>query len=350
MVGTFGSPRAGLIDAHSRAPFGWAPLVVLFIVGLVDRIEHNLLSGVLPLIQREWGFSDTAASSIPTAAALAAAVVSLPMRLSGRPVQPYAHHRDRRLLLGDRHARLGPGHRIRPVLPDAGVPGGGREHRQSGRGQSAGRLLPARQPGQGVRADPRHHLPGRRRHPARRRAGRELRLAYRVPHHGRARRAHGGARLVPARAAPRRARPAGGRGRVTAEGLPGGRGGGQAAVPGPAPPGGGDPDADLRLRRAGPAQPGPGLRLLLAAHAHGADLRRRRGHGRLAQRPHHRRGNPHRHPGRLVAGPEMARHPPGRLYCSPVAAASRRAPWSSPSRCPWTRSPRSRCWFCSPAR
>ncbi|MEU8362242.1 MFS transporter [Nonomuraea sp. NPDC048882] len=78
MVGTFGSPRAGLIDARSRAPFGWAPLVVLFIVGLVDRIEHNLLSGVLPLIQREWGFSDTAAGSIPTAAALAAAVVALP--------------------------------------------------------------------------------------------------------------------------------------------------------------------------------------------------------------------------------------------------------------------------------
>ncbi|WP_043640281.1 MFS transporter [Nonomuraea candida] len=78
MVGTFGSPRTGTIDAQSRAPFGWAPLVVLFIVGLVDRIEHNLLSGVLPLIQKEWGFSDTAAGSIPTAAALAAAVVSLP--------------------------------------------------------------------------------------------------------------------------------------------------------------------------------------------------------------------------------------------------------------------------------
>ncbi|MCF6471318.1 MFS transporter [Nonomuraea sp. MG754425] len=78
MVGTLGSPRTGTIDAQSRAPFGWAPLVVLFIVGLVDRIEHNLLSGVLPLIQAEWGFSDTAAGSIPTAAALAAAVVSLP--------------------------------------------------------------------------------------------------------------------------------------------------------------------------------------------------------------------------------------------------------------------------------
>jgi MFS family permease len=78
MVGTSGSPRAGAIEAGSRAPFGWAPLVVLFIVGFVDRIEHNLLSGVLPAVQGEWGFSDTAAGSIPTAAALAAAVVALP--------------------------------------------------------------------------------------------------------------------------------------------------------------------------------------------------------------------------------------------------------------------------------
>ena len=78
MVGTLGSPRTGAIDAQARAPFGWAPLVVLFIVGLVDRIEFNLLSGVLPDVQKEWGFSDTAAGSIPTAAALAAAVVALP--------------------------------------------------------------------------------------------------------------------------------------------------------------------------------------------------------------------------------------------------------------------------------
>ncbi|MEV0593851.1 MFS transporter [Nonomuraea cavernae] len=78
MVGTFGSHRTGEIDADKPAPFGWAPLVVLFIVGLVDRIEYNLLSGVLPLVQKEWGFSDTAAGSIPTAAALAGALVALP--------------------------------------------------------------------------------------------------------------------------------------------------------------------------------------------------------------------------------------------------------------------------------
>ncbi|WP_049568793.1 MFS transporter [Nonomuraea sp. SBT364] len=78
MVGTLGSPRTGRIDAAARAPFGWAPLVVLFIVGLVDRMEANLLSGVLPLVQHEWGFSDTAAGSIPTAAALAGAIVAIP--------------------------------------------------------------------------------------------------------------------------------------------------------------------------------------------------------------------------------------------------------------------------------
>lgn len=78
MLGTLGSPRAGRIDASSPAPFGWAPLVVLFIVGLVDRIEANLLSGVLPHIISEWGISDVAAGAIPTAAAIAGAVVAIP--------------------------------------------------------------------------------------------------------------------------------------------------------------------------------------------------------------------------------------------------------------------------------
>ncbi|UBU10254.1 MFS transporter [Nonomuraea gerenzanensis] len=73
-----GSPPRGGITATDPNPFGWGPFVVLFIVGMVDRIEANLMSGVLPLIQAEWGFSDTAAGSIPTAAALAAAAVALP--------------------------------------------------------------------------------------------------------------------------------------------------------------------------------------------------------------------------------------------------------------------------------
>ncbi|PZG03967.1 MFS transporter, partial [Nonomuraea aridisoli] len=78
MVRTWGSPPTGTIDPCSRAPFGWAPLVVLFLVGFVDRIEYNLLVGVLPAVQDEWGLSDTAAGSIPTASALAAALVALP--------------------------------------------------------------------------------------------------------------------------------------------------------------------------------------------------------------------------------------------------------------------------------
>jgi MFS family permease len=73
-----GAPPIAGISAHDPNPYGWTPAIVLFIVSLVDRVEHNLLSGVLPLIQAEWGFSDIAAGSIPTAAALTAALVALP--------------------------------------------------------------------------------------------------------------------------------------------------------------------------------------------------------------------------------------------------------------------------------
>lgn len=70
-----GAPRTPVDEA---APYGWTPAVVLFFVGLVDRVEVALLAGVLPLIQDEWGFGDAAAGSIPTAAALAAVVATLP--------------------------------------------------------------------------------------------------------------------------------------------------------------------------------------------------------------------------------------------------------------------------------
>ncbi|MFI7612086.1 MFS transporter [Nonomuraea terrae] len=73
-----GSPPPDGISPTDPNPFGWGPFIVLFIVGMVDRIEANLMSGVLPLVQAEWGFSDTAAGSIPTASALAAAAVALP--------------------------------------------------------------------------------------------------------------------------------------------------------------------------------------------------------------------------------------------------------------------------------
>jgi MFS family permease len=62
----------------SRAPYGWAPAVVLFLVGLVDRVEYNLVAALLPSLQEEWGFSDTVAGSIPTASAIANGLLALP--------------------------------------------------------------------------------------------------------------------------------------------------------------------------------------------------------------------------------------------------------------------------------
>ncbi|GAA4076884.1 MFS transporter [Nonomuraea soli] len=78
MAVTMGAPPSRGISAKDLAPYGWAPLVVLFIVGLVDRVEASLMTGMLPLIQEEFGLSDTAAGAIPTAAAIAAALVALP--------------------------------------------------------------------------------------------------------------------------------------------------------------------------------------------------------------------------------------------------------------------------------
>ncbi|MFD2353958.1 MFS transporter [Nonomuraea ferruginea] len=74
----WGAPPPGGIRAGDPAPYGWAPLVILFLVGLVDRVEVSLLSGLLPLIQAEWGIGDTVAGAIPTGSAIAAAAVAIP--------------------------------------------------------------------------------------------------------------------------------------------------------------------------------------------------------------------------------------------------------------------------------
>ncbi|TXK42235.1 MFS transporter [Nonomuraea sp. C10] len=74
----WGAPPPGGIRAGDPAPYGWAPLVILFLVGLVDRVEAGLLSGLLPLIQAEWGIGDTVAGAIPTGSAIAAAAVAIP--------------------------------------------------------------------------------------------------------------------------------------------------------------------------------------------------------------------------------------------------------------------------------
>lgn len=73
-----GRRPAGGAKIASDAPYGWAPLTVLCLVELVDRIEHQLLPGVLPLMQADWRFSDTAAGALPLASAAAAALIALP--------------------------------------------------------------------------------------------------------------------------------------------------------------------------------------------------------------------------------------------------------------------------------
>jgi MFS family permease len=75
-----------------RVPYGWRPVFVLMLVTLVDRVETSLVAGVLPLLQEEWGFGDTLGGAIPTAAAIAGIVVTLPAGY-------LADRRDRRLLI-----------------------------------------------------------------------------------------------------------------------------------------------------------------------------------------------------------------------------------------------------------
>lgn len=69
--------RAALRSGQ-RLPTGWRPGLVLIMVALVDRIETSVVAGVLPLLQDEWGFSDTAGGAIPTAVAIAGMVVVVP--------------------------------------------------------------------------------------------------------------------------------------------------------------------------------------------------------------------------------------------------------------------------------
>lgn len=64
--------RPGPRTPDDRAPYGWKPLAVVAAAGFIDRFEHQLLPGVLPFIQDEWGFSDTAAGLLPLGGALAA--------------------------------------------------------------------------------------------------------------------------------------------------------------------------------------------------------------------------------------------------------------------------------------
>jgi MFS family permease len=73
------------VDVASDTPFGWWPAIVIALVAFIDRVEINLIAGALPKIQEHFGFSDTIAGLIPTAASIAAAALLLPAgRLADR--------------------------------------------------------------------------------------------------------------------------------------------------------------------------------------------------------------------------------------------------------------------------
>lgn len=73
------------VDIDNPAPFGWWPAIVIALVAFIDRVEVNLIAGALPAIQDHFGFSDTWAGAIPTAASVAGALLVLPAgRLADR--------------------------------------------------------------------------------------------------------------------------------------------------------------------------------------------------------------------------------------------------------------------------
>ena len=73
-----GAPRKEGISAFQTAPYGWAPVVIMVTVGIVDRIESSITSPMLPQLQAEFGISDTVGGLIPTAVVIAGAVALLP--------------------------------------------------------------------------------------------------------------------------------------------------------------------------------------------------------------------------------------------------------------------------------
>lgn len=64
--------------ASTLGSAGWWPAFVIAAVSFIDRIETSILTGVLPLLQNEWGFSDTAGGALSTAITIAGLIVALP--------------------------------------------------------------------------------------------------------------------------------------------------------------------------------------------------------------------------------------------------------------------------------
>ena len=77
LAGLEGGPVVRM-RADEAAPFGWGPLWVLVAINVVDRVDANIVAGVLPLLKDDWGVSDTALGAIPFAAAIAGMIVAFP--------------------------------------------------------------------------------------------------------------------------------------------------------------------------------------------------------------------------------------------------------------------------------
>jgi MFS family permease len=59
-------------------PSGWRPAAVLTGVVLVDAMDQGVVPGTLSLLQDDWGFSDTLAGAIPTAALIVGVLALVP--------------------------------------------------------------------------------------------------------------------------------------------------------------------------------------------------------------------------------------------------------------------------------
>ncbi|WP_327010377.1 MFS transporter [Dactylosporangium sp. NBC_01737] len=78
LVDAFAGRPPVAVRPTATAPLGWWPAICVALVAFVDRVEYNLLAGVVPQIQEEFGLSDKAVGAIPTAGAIAGVVLLLP--------------------------------------------------------------------------------------------------------------------------------------------------------------------------------------------------------------------------------------------------------------------------------
>ncbi|GAB3854215.1 MFS transporter [Dactylosporangium cerinum] len=78
LVDAFAGRPPVAVRPAATAPLGWWPAICVALVAFVDRVEYNLLAGVVPQIQAEFGLSDKAVGAIPTAGAIAGVVLLLP--------------------------------------------------------------------------------------------------------------------------------------------------------------------------------------------------------------------------------------------------------------------------------